>query len=175
MRPLWRNASIVLAVAAASHLAAVWAVPRVLMQMAFRAGEKRTGGDNRAYHFGLTTAGSREVVMPSPDLLYAGCIYDVSKGPVAITADVPETYWSVALYADNTDNFFVLDDRDVPSRHARVVLVAEDATPPASATGAVIVKAPSKRGLVLFRTLVLDRSKLDELRASQRTAACAPL
>ena len=100
-------------------------------------------------------------------------MYDVGKGPVEITADVPEGYWSVALYASNTDNFFTEDDREVPSRRARIVLVAPGAAAPASAAGATVVTAPSTRGLVLFRTLVLDRSQLDALRAVQRTQQCA--
>ena len=172
MRPRALYALIVVGVAAVSHVAAIWAVPRVVMRMAFRAGEKRTGGDNRAYHFKLPAADSRDVVLPSPDILYAGCIYDVSKGPVSITAEVPESYWSVALYADNTDNFFVLDDRQVAASHAEVILVAAGTTPP---PGRVVVTAPTTRGLVLFRTLVLDHAKLDALQRLQRTEECAPL
>jgi len=170
-----RLALIALVVAVSSHVAAVWALPRVIMRLAFRAGEVRTGGDDRAYPFGLPAGAHHEVVMPSPDLLYTGCIYDLGKGPVEVTATVPESYWSVAFYADDTDNFFVLDDREVPSRKARVVLVAPGAARPAQANGAVVVEAPSARGLVLFRTLVLDRAKLVDLRALQRTEQCAPL
>ena len=58
----------------------------------------------------MTDASQRRVVMPSPDLLYATCAFDVRQRPLRIQAD-PKLpgYWSIALYAANSDNFFVLN------------------------------------------------------------------
>ena len=33
------------------------------------------------------TAQSRGIVLPSPDLLYSVCVFDVSQGPVRVTAN----------------------------------------------------------------------------------------
>lgn len=39
--------------------------------------------------------------------------YDLSKGPLHITAPVPGTYMSVSCFALNTVNFYVKNDQQV--------------------------------------------------------------
>lgn len=147
-----------------------WAIMRVTMgTMA------REGGPNHAVHPPRVDATARAVVRPSPDLLYSACAFDVSDGPVRVTADVPrDTYWSISMFADNTDNFFVVSDRQTPGEHVELVL----AQPGASVTlppGAIRVDAPTPRGVILERTLVIDEARLRELDAVRRRFTCAPL
>jgi uncharacterized membrane protein len=47
--------------------------------------------------------------MPSPDLLYAVCAYDLADGPLSIKLDGSYArYWSIALYNSRSDNFLTL-------------------------------------------------------------------
>ena len=156
----------------AFHGLAVWALPRVVMHLAMTrltattssaatsSGSAEDTARVRVVYPPLSTAASRVIVLPSPDLAYALCVYDLRKGPVDIDAapDWP-SYWSVALYAANTDNYLVRNDRQAQQRpvHWRLQL---SATPhrllPA---GRETVVAPAARGLVLLRVLVADRER----------------
>jgi uncharacterized membrane protein len=82
------------------------------------------------------------------------------------------TYWSVSFFAANSDNFFVLNDRQAKEKRVRVVLATDDASP---AEGAQTVISPSRRGVVLFRTLVLDLADLPMLQRFQQTMSCETL
>ncbi|MCW5888965.1 MAG: DUF1254 domain-containing protein [bacterium] len=147
-----------------------WAIMRYTMRIMAHA-----GGPNHAVHPPRVDATARAVVRPSPDLLYSACTFDVSGGPVHVTAEVPrDTYWSISMFAADTDNFFVLSDRQANGDRVDVVVAAPGAAvtlPP----GAVRVDVPTTRGVILERTLVIDEARLPELDAVRRRFTCAPL
>ena len=175
-----------LVLAAGVHFAAVWAAPRLILRQVI-SGVSRRVGINAALHASKPTAANRDVVLPSPDLLYTICAFDVSAHPVKLTATVPKgTYWSLSLYADNTDNFFVVNDRKVAAKSVTVNLVGADsvqarAEPIAAAPNTdesqadFLVRSPSKRGIAVFRILVDREERLGPLRDVQKQAACTTL
>lgn len=135
-----------------------------------------TRGSNAIVHAERATATSRVVVKPSPDLLYSQCVYDVSRAPLKVTTAAPTaTYWSVALYASNTDNFFVLNDTAAKGQPATIIVMGKGQTVPPQPEGTFIVSAPTTRGVVLFRTLVNDDAREPELDRERRAAKCEPL
>jgi uncharacterized membrane protein len=163
-----------LALAALVHLAAVWAVPRVIMAEVMRRMADQ-GGVNAAWFPPRPDATSRAVVRPSPDLLYATCAFDLRDGPLQLSAEVPEgSYWSLSLFAANTDNFFVVNDLTAGGSHVDVVLV-EAGTPPPPQAGARVVESPSRRGVAMTRTLIDREDREPALDAVRRTFRCAPL
>jgi uncharacterized membrane protein len=125
---------------------------------------------------------SRNVVRPSPELLYSICWYDLSKGPVRVTSGAPQgTYWSVALYRDNTDNFYVVNDTQTKGARAAFILYSEAQVQSGGKAafeafqgnqGVPGVASPSMTGLVLIRTLINDESKLPEIDGERRQATC---
>ena len=115
---------------------------------------------------------ARRVVRPSPNLLYSACGYDVSKGPIRLSAPIPkDTYWSLSIFAANTDNFFVINDRQAKSDRVEVILVNKGGTVP-DPGDAIVVEAKAIVGAVLFRMLIPDESRLDELIGIQKQARC---
>ena len=175
------------AVAVAVHLTALWALPRLIMGRVMSAAAPAPQASNRVVLPPPTDHLQRRVVMPSPDLLYALCTFDVSTQPMRIRAD-PKTphYWSIALYAANSDNFFVINDRQAAGRPVDIVLNGPSPYPtrssspsqPASAqpTGAQTVHAPSTQGLLLMRVLVTDYTReRDTVEAARRSLQCEPL
>ena len=142
--------------AALVHVAAIFAVPRVLMNVAM----ERIGaaGVNSWHMNGRVTAASRQIVRPSPDFAYSACVFDLSHGPVVITATPWDDYWSLSLYGANSDNFFVIDDREARGG-AEITLVRRGAAPPD--TGATIVESPSTRGIALIRRLAPTASRYE--------------
>lgn len=167
-----RRIVAMLAGAALVHVAAVQALPRAIVAVVLhRLG--RDAGVNRIHHAPLPDAAWRTVVMPSPDLLYSACAYDVSDRPLLVTAEVPQTYWSVSAFADDTENFFVENDRAAPGGRVRVVFSSQEGF--RDPGGGAVVQVPSKTGVILFRQLVLDRKDLPEARRIQQAATCASL
>ncbi len=135
------------------------------------------GGINVALPAPRADANSRTVVRPSPDLLYTACVFDLNKGPLHVTAAVPDSYLSISGFAVDTSNFFAVNDRDAVQDAGKPRnLDLWIASQPASAPETVrrTISAPTRRGLVLFRTLVQDRSPdpaLAQIRAAQH---CGP-
>jgi uncharacterized membrane protein len=172
-----RGLLLFLAIAAVVHLLAVWALPRAIMWRlsATASAEERAG----VYLPPMTDATQRRIVMPSPDLLYATCSIDVSERPLRIRAE-PKTpnYWSIALYASNSDNHFVLNDRQAGGAPVDLVVVGPKAyaQAPALPPGARVVNAPTPKGLLLMRVLVADyAAEREVVEAARRTLRCEPL
>jgi uncharacterized membrane protein len=177
-RRLWAwRIGATLALATAVHLLAVWAVPRVIMGRVLSAAqpEKTTG----VFLPPMTDASARRIVMPSPDLLYATCAFDVGKRPLRIRADPKSPrYWSIALYADNSDNFFVVNDREAAGKPIDIVLIGPKAyaQAPVLPAGASVIDAPSTRGLLLMRVLVADyAADKSVVEAARSTLRCEAL
>lgn len=163
-----------LAVAAAIHWAAVAFTPDFIMSRAMSG--MATKGVNTITHTERATAASRRIVKPSPDLLYSHCVFDLSRAPLKVTTAAPaDTYWSVAFYADNTDNFFVLNDTQAQGRPTTIVLIGPGRIVPPQAEGVYVVSAPSMKGIVLFRTLIADDAREPELDRQRRAASCEPM
>jgi uncharacterized membrane protein len=167
-----RRIVAVLAGAVLVHFAAIQALPRAIVAVV-RHRLRENVGTNHIHHAPLPDARWRTVVMPSPDLLYSACAYDVSERPLLVTAEVPGTYWSVSAFADDTANFFVENDR--AARGGRVRVVFSSRAGFQDPGGGVVVQVPSKTGVILFRQLVLDRKDLPEALRIQHAATCAPL
>jgi uncharacterized membrane protein len=109
---------------------------------------------------------------PSPDLLYSKCVYDVSAAPVRITTPVPDGYWSMSVYAANTDLVAVVNDRELPERRLDAVLALDGQTVP---DGVRVIRVPGAKGAALFRTLVRDAAEEPALDALRRRGTCGPV
>ncbi|HEY6912406.1 MAG TPA: DUF1254 domain-containing protein [Myxococcales bacterium] len=167
-----RRIAAVLAGAALVHVAAIQALPRAIVAVV-RHRLSAEVGTNRIQHAPLPDGRWRTVVMPSPDLLYSACAYDVSERPLLVTAEVPQNYWSISAFADDTANFFVENDRAARGGRVRVVFSSRPGFQDPG--GGTVVQVPSKTGVVLFRQLVLDRKHLPQALKIQHAATCAPL
>jgi uncharacterized membrane protein len=160
---------LTLAVAAIVHLATLHALPRFVMSRALA----RMGPPN-SIHFGRRpTAASRGVVRPSPDILYAVCPFDLSNGPLLVAARIPHsTYFSISAFDSATNNFFVLNDRQVPGDSVEFLITDRSAKPPRTPSARAIVRSPTRRGLVLFRIVIDDERNLPALAAMMHQDRC---
>ena len=157
-----------LIVAALVHFAAIFTVPRVLMNVAMeRIG---AGGANVWHTTGRVTAASRQIVRPSPDFAYSACVFDLTEGPVIITATPWDDYWSLSLYGANSDNFFVIDDREA-HYGAEITLVRKGAAHPEGAS--MVVESPSARGIALIRRLAPSPSTYEAAARIASEDVCA--
>jgi uncharacterized membrane protein len=177
-RPWYVRIEVLAVVALLTHLLVVWAIPYAIMAALSRAAPAEGRGPGVAYFPPMTDHTQRRVVMPSPDLLYATCSFDVRQQALRIQAD-PKLpgYWSIALYGANSDNFFVLNDRKAAGVPVDLVLIGPDTPEPAAVpAGARMVRAPGGRGLLLMRVLVSDdAAEREAAEAGRRTLRCTPL
>ena len=178
---LWFYRGLSLLVTAVlAHLLAVWAAPRLIMWVVMQGPSARVMNmHNQAAFAPPVNAQSRSIVLPSPDLLYSLCVFDVSKGPVRVTAHPQlQSYWSIALYGSNSDNFFVVNDRSIGQQPVDLWLVPRQgaAFPKAVPPGSQVIVTPSQTGLLLMRVLTgsyeAERATLEPAR---RTLACTPI
>jgi uncharacterized membrane protein len=159
------------------HLAAVWAAPRLIMQILMHGPMAQTMNmQNQAAFPPPVSAASRSVVLPSPDLLYSVCVFDVSSGPVRVQANPGlKSYWSIALYAANSDNFFVVNDQQARDKPVDLWLVSEGANAQGHtvAPGSTVVVSPSKQGFLLMRVLTGDyEAEKAVVEPARRTLHC---
>ncbi|MBN2160329.1 MAG: DUF1254 domain-containing protein [Spirochaetes bacterium] len=160
---------LTLALAAAIHVALVAWFPSLLMMAAHRGILSRAGGANVVVHNPPTTAENNPIVNSSPDILYSACAFDLSNGPVRFIAAVPGSYWSVSGYDSETNNFFSLNNEEAGARNIDLVLTGPEAS---ALPGGRMVRSPSVRGVVLFRTLVPSRGLMNEMIGIQKQARC---
>ena len=118
----------------------------------------------------LATDQSRMIVRPSPDLAYASCPFDVSKGPVVIDAlPVAAPYWSLSVFDDQTNVAFVRNNRQSAGRPIKVAIVKPGVAAPA---GYEPVAVTGDRGIALIRILVPDRAQFAPLDQARRLSNC---
>jgi len=117
----------------------------------------------------LAQPGPGGVVMASPDMVNMLGVYDASREPVRIRCKVPDwdTYWSISLFAWNTDNFYVLNDLAAKSKDLDLIVTAPGAAYGKQGNEEVIT-SPTARGVVVVRLVVKNRDDAAEVaRAKQ--------
>lgn len=155
------------------HVGLVMAVPHGLMRVAMN----RMSGDGAVvnqFKFGpRTTKDSRGVVRPSPDLAYSSCVYDLSKGPLLVSATPSpnQGYVSLSVFAANTDNIAALDTAQFPDG-IRFVLARKGQAVPA---GLQVVESPSDKGIILDRRLAPSAEMFAQVDQARRADQCKPL
>lgn len=163
-----------LAVAVMVYAVTLRAVPRLIEARVL----PRLGAPNSMHFSKPPTAATRLVVRPSPNLLYAACPFDLTKGALRITARVPHsTYWSVSGFDADTNNFFVRDNRQIAGNAIEIIVLRPgmSAPPTDGLPDRIVLDAPTDRGLFLLRVLIDPTQPLAKAIAIQHQASCATL
>jgi len=174
------RAIFVLAVAIAVHVLAVAYLPTGVMNILFRRfpdEQARADAPERFVRSPMADETMRHITMPSPDLLYTACIYDLTHAPLRVRADPKlENYWSVAFYAGNTDNYLVVNDRGASGKPVDILLVSTGGTKASNKVpdGARVVVAPTDKGFILVRMLAPDyAAQKEKLESARERLSCS--
>lgn len=111
----WIIAALVFAASAfGAHYFTIRAVPGFIMNKVQSTFEAQGLPLNRFVASPRQTPETQRVVRPSPDLSYVVCRFDVSNGPVMISAPAWDGYGSLSIFDGQTNNIFVasLDGAD---------------------------------------------------------------
>ena len=163
--------ALTILVALVVHLASLHLLPRIIMSRAL----ERLGPANSMHVGHRPDASARGVVRPSPDILYATCPFDLSKGPLRLRAPVTHsTYWSVSAFDSATNNFFVKNDRQIAGDEIELIVVrhGQGFPPLDNALERVLLFSESDRGLILIRTVIDDDKHLGALSNLLHQARC---
>lgn len=173
MNRKWKLLALFVGAAVIGHVGLVMAVPHAIMAVAMN----RISGDGariNQFSFGpRTTKDSRGVVRPSPDLAYSSCVYDLSQGPLLVSAapSPVQGYVSLSVFAANTDNIAALDTTQHP-QGIRFVLARKGQAVPGDVP---VIESPSDRGIILDRRLAPTAEAFAKVDRARRADSCAPL
>jgi uncharacterized membrane protein len=155
---LWIGMTLLLGMAV--HLGIVLAIPWVV---GLRLRSMTT--PNTIVHPPKPSADYNPVRRSGTDLIYSACAYDLSHGPLRITAPAVGTYMSVSCFALNSDNFYVKNDRQVGD--AFDIVLVGPGTPEPEAPGSEIVRSPTTTGGIIFRYFVGDGTHNEQIERSR--------
>lgn len=161
-------------VALAAHVGTILVAPHALMTLAMRKLSPDDAQVNAFQFARRTTAQSRAIVRPSPDLAYASCVYDLEQGPllVKVPPSPDGSYTSVSVFAGNTDNVAVMDSIRFP-KGIRFVLQQEGKLVHPGI--APVIYTSTKRGIILDRRLAPTAEAFALADKARRADSCAPL
>lgn len=172
MRGILRLLPPTLLVAALVHLATVWAAPKLVMHLVMD-GAASHAGLNHPQHAPKTSAATRFVPLPSPDLLYSTCVIDVSHGAVDVSVTPGDTYLSLSVFDSDTNNVFVASDRTSGGKPIRLRILPPQGDAPVP-DGVMGVHVPGTRALLLLRALASTPELAAKSEAARQTLSCAP-
>jgi uncharacterized membrane protein len=175
----------ILLLAGAVHLGYVLIVPPIEMRAKIDD-LRQIAGDG-----GLAVLSREDSVrLMGPDgrwLVHALCVYDLADGPVMITATVPTSYWSMAIYSADGETFYSLNDRQAGVEQVNLMIrqpsdrtpdeEEEELAPPTD--DSFNVRAPDPVGVVVMRALADEAAEYDRAaevlaRSSCRSATGRP-
>ncbi len=148
-------------------------IPVLATDMLFEAMTAAGARTNRLGPAVVRSARANKVPMANADILARSAMLDLSAGPLRFTGTPPgdkAAYWSVSVFAHNTDTLFVLNDRQVPPGRP-VVVQLRLAHQPQPEAGVWDVVLPSPRGFLLVRPTMKDREDAAGVAALQAALA----
>jgi uncharacterized membrane protein len=121
--------------------------------------------ENELFHGPLRYAGADTVVRDNPDTLTSFAALDLASAPVRIRCVVPpgDNYWSVSLFAWNTDTFYVVNDLEAPAPEFDLIVVKRDSLYQSVDEEEVVV-SPTTRAIMIVRMNVSDRDDETEIK-----------
>ena len=131
----------------------------------------------------LPVASAERQLLPfiSPDMRYAVCRFDVSNGPVAVSAVLPDLGWSLGLYSAVGDNFYAVPAQSGRRIDVNITLVQ----PPADGGGGFLgfgrpapsnsseIAVPRAQGLIIIRAPLKGEAYANEVEAQLGRAKCS--
>jgi len=113
----------------------------------------------------LRYAGSDPVVRDNPDTVTSFAVLDLNSAPVRIRCVVPpgDNYWSVSLFAWNTDTFYVINDLEAPAPEFDLIVVKRNSLYQPVDEEEVVV-SPTTRAIMIVRMNVTDRHDQAEIK-----------
>jgi len=160
------------------HIAVVFMIPYYADHDAW-AEMRSFGRDGRFHILPVPEPGDEPLVSLDPRFRQAVCLFGLDSGPVRITAEPGDEFWSVAVFDRRGRNIYSLNNRSADHSQLDLAIltpvqmaqIRQD--PPASLETAIVLEVPIDVGFVLLRAFVPDESLAPSVMAALRAADCA--
>ena len=107
----------------------------------------------------------------NPDIVPTSMVYDVAEGAMHITGEAGPRYWSLSVFQHNSDNIFVVNDRELPGRDFDIVITKEGSDVSAF-PDSLVVESPSDSGVMVIRRFLANPDEMDAIHANQDKMSC---
>jgi hypothetical protein len=133
--------------------------------------------DNTLTRPNVRNARRNLVVRDNADTITQGATIDLNDGPLLYETNVPAdaVYWSVSLFAHNTDTFFIASDRDLKPGPFRLLIRRPGQTSTAQADREAI--SPTRFSYMIVRYTMPDRNdaaSVEAIKARQSASRLTP-
>ncbi len=130
------------------------------------------GGWNACFHNQVYGPRANAARRANPDSIISSMAYDLSDGPVRISGETWPRYWSISFYQQNSDNFFVMNDREMAEQSFDFILALDGQD--TSALNGTLIVSPTAKGIMLIRRFAADASDMPGIIANQEALFCGP-
>ncbi|MFC3691955.1 DUF1254 domain-containing protein [Chenggangzhangella methanolivorans] len=180
--PLMRVAYVVvvgLVLAGLVHIGSLLGVPRYATQGPL---ERIAALGPEGAFVTLADEGDAADLLPfrDPAFVTAACRYDLSSGPVAVTAPLPSTYGAISVHARAGQPFYALTDRAATGGRVEITILAKDDVaaaeqeePSEESRPKLKIVSPTETGFILVRLFAPGESARPALRDLAAKATCA--
>ena len=172
---LWVLAAVLLG--GIVHLSTLLAMPQAAKQDAYSRLVQLTPVNAMAP---LAASKPGAEIMPFMDPAFAAavCRYDLSDGPLKLTAPISQAYTSVTFYTRRSVAFYAINDRAAGRRTIELDLMtaAQHAQVPedeeVTAADRLIIESPTTMGLIVLRAMAPEPSLMPMARQALAAATC---
>ena len=175
-RSFWVLVFILMVVA--SHLAYVLyasrlAVPTNYQSLSAAIGTNKMQSLSEEQALLLSLSSDRELV-------HAACAYDLTSGPVQLSAMLPDRYWSVSIYSTIGDVIYTLNDRQAKAYRITIIISRSGtevpkqlAASPSGVDGEMIqVVSETAQGIAVLRSALTTESQRAQTAARMDRSRC---
>ncbi|HBF29531.1 DUF1254 domain-containing protein [Rhizobium sp.] len=138
------------------------------------------GPPNRFYSLG-SQVDKAGLAGTDPFLKLAACAFDISNGPVHITAAGAVSFWSIGIFDRNANEAYSMNDATAVEGKVDIIaatsaqLAQLRAQQSESLTQTIFVEMPTTEGYAVLRTMVPQDSLKPDAAAVLTGARCLPL
>ena len=174
----WLITASVLGVGA--HVATLLFAPKLTFERSLASAV-----DGERNQFALLTPQAQARLLPEypRDALFGLCRFDLGKGPVTLTANMPDSLWVLAVYSSTGKTLYTVNDQQsgvnnfelklVKAQSLLDMLSARGEDEPESVTDqAWSVASPDKKGLALLWVPMPDPAQRAQLTAILGKSSC---
>lgn len=160
------------------HIAVVFMIPYYADRDAW-AQTGDFGADDEFHILPLPQAGAEPLRSLDPSMLHAVCRFSLADGPVRITANLPDDFWSIAVFDRRGRNVYSLNDRSAERTRLDLAVITPvqmaqlRQNPPEALETAIVIELPLREGFALLRVFVADETKFDVAAEAVQSASCS--
>ena len=174
----WFAVLLALIIAGLIHIATVLGLPQIAPRNAWTR-LSSLAEPNKLVVLPAASPAHQSLPLMAPDMRYAFCRFDVTKGPVRISTQIMDELWIIAFYRPNGANFYTISGGDINREKIEIIISTESNALLDTETDAlydsedvVVVTAPENTGLTVIRVPLAGVSYAKRAEKALRQATC---